>query len=78
MNQKEIKDTLMKIKPFDYHDRIVKLGMRPDRADVIIHAGSIYLNCLKWSGAKKMVVPQVGLPDGIINQLYKDYKIQLG
>ena len=24
------------------------------------------------------VVPQVGLPDGIINQLYKDYKIQLG
>ena len=46
--------------------------------DVIIHAGSIYLNCLKLSGAKKMVVPQVGLPDGIINQLYKDYKIQLG
>ena len=78
LNQKEIKDTLMKIKPFDYHDRIVKLGMRPDRADVISHAGSIYLNCLEWSGAKKMVVPQVGLPDGIINQLYKDYKIQLG
>jgi len=56
---------------------IVKLGMRPDRADVISHAGFIYLNCLKWSGAKKMVVPQVGLPDGIITQLYKEYKTQL-
>jgi len=55
----------------------VKLGMRPDRADVISHAGFIYLNCLKWSGAKKMVVPQVGLPDGIITQLYKEYKTQL-
>ena len=78
LNQKDIKDTLAEIKPFDYHDRIVKLGMRPDRADVISHAGSIYLNCLKWSGAKKMVVPQVGLPDGIITQLYKEYKTQQG
>ena len=77
LNQKEIKDKLAEIKPFDYHDRIVKLGMRPDRADVISHAGSIYLNCLKWSSAKKMVVPQVGLPDGIITQLYKEYKTQL-
>ena len=77
LNQKEIMDTLAEIKPFDYHDRIVKLGMRPDRADVISHAGSIYLNCLIWSSAKKMVVPQVGLPDGIITQLYKEYKTQL-
>ena len=51
--------------------------MRPDRAEVITNAGSIYLNCLKWSDARKMMVPQVGLPDGIITQLYKEYKTQL-
>ena len=51
--------------------------MRPDRADVITHAGLIYLNCLEWSDAKKMVVPQVGLPDGIITDLYRMYKNQL-
>ena len=33
--------------------RITELGLRPDRADVIIHASKIYLNCMKWSGAKE-------------------------
>tara|TARA_Y100001970_G_C14048104_1_gene757413 strand:- start:88 stop:996 length:909 start_codon:yes stop_codon:yes gene_type:complete len=69
-----LRNILDKIKPLNYHDRIVELGMRPDRADVIIHAGSIYLNCLIWSGANKIIVPQVGLPDGIITKLFLDYQ----
>ena len=55
-------------------ERITELGLRPDRADVIIHASKIYLNCMKWSGAKKIIVPQSGLADGIVSQLYDDYK----
>lgn len=77
LNRKEIENKLAEIEPFNYHDRIVKLGMRPDRADVISYAGSIYLNCLNWSGAKRMVVPQVGLADGIITQLYNKHKFQI-
>ena len=50
------------------------MGLRPDRADVIIHASKIYLKCMKWSGAKKIIVPQSGLADGIVSQLYDDYK----
>ena len=70
----EIKSIINKIKPFSFHDRIVKLGLRPDRADVIVHAGKIYSKCMKWSGAINMIVPQVGLADGIISQLYDDFK----
>ena len=70
----EIKSIINKIKPFSFHDRIVKLGLRPDRADVIVHAGKIYSKCMKWSGANNMIVPQVGLADGIISQLYDDFK----
>ncbi len=29
---------------------------------------------MKWSGAKKIIVPQSGLADGIVSQLYNDYK----
>ncbi len=71
---KEIKSIIKKIKPFSIHDRIVKLGLRPDRADVIVHAGKIYSKCMKWSGANNMIVPQVGLADGMISQLYDDFK----
>ena len=70
----EIKSIIKKIKPFSIYDRIVKLGLRPDRADVIVHAGKIYSKCMKWSGANNMIVPQVGLADGMVSQLYDDFK----
>jgi len=72
----EIKSTIRKIEPYSIHDRVVKLKLRPDRADVIVHAGKIYSRCMQWSGAKEMIVPQVGLPDGIVSQLYSDYKLK--
>lgn len=51
-------------------ERKLKLGLRPDRADVITHASKIYLTVMKKAGVKDMFVPKVGLADGIINQLY--------
>ena len=70
---KEVKNVIKKIKPYSIHDRIVKLELRPDRADVIVHAGKIYSRCMKWSGADNMIVPQVGLADGMISQLYSNF-----
>ena len=69
-----IKILLKKIEARDFHQRITQFGLRPDRADVIIHASKIYLNCMKWSKAQKILVPQSGLADGIIEQLYDNYK----
>lgn len=53
-----------------YEERISKLDLNPDRADVIIPATKIYLNAMKWSGANKIYVPKVGLADGIVKNLY--------
>ena len=72
-----IKRELKKIKSTSLRYRIVELGMRPDRADVIEHASKIYLKCMKWVGARKILVPQSGLADGVIEQLYKKYKLNI-
>lgn len=53
-----------------YEQRISDLGLNQDRADVIIPAISIYLNTMKWSGAKNIFVPKIGLSDGIIKAMY--------
>lgn len=54
----------------DYEDRISELGLNQDRADVIIPATKIFLNAAKWSKAKKIHVPKIGLADGMIKTLY--------
>ncbi len=53
-----------------YEERISELGLNPDRADVIIPATRIYLNAAKWSSAKRIHVPKIGLSDGIIKMMY--------
>ena len=58
------------LKKMSYSDRISELGLNPDRADVIIPATKIYLSAMKWSGARKIFVPKIGLADGIIKSLY--------
>ena len=58
------------LKKMSYSDRITELSLNPDRADVIIPATKIYLSAMKWSGARKIYVPKIGLADGIIKSLY--------
>jgi exopolyphosphatase/guanosine-5'-triphosphate,3'-diphosphate pyrophosphatase len=58
------------LKKMSYRDRVSELGLNPDRADVIIPATKIYLSAMKWSRARKIFVPKIGLSDGIIKSLY--------
>jgi exopolyphosphatase/guanosine-5'-triphosphate,3'-diphosphate pyrophosphatase len=53
-----------------YEQRISQLGLNPDRADVIVPATRIYLNAMKWSGARQIYVPKIGLSDGIVKAMY--------
>ena len=59
-----------KLSTMTYEQRITELGLNPDRADVIIPATRIYLNAMKWSGARQMYVPKIGLSDGIVKAMY--------
>ena len=61
---------------YTYEERMRVFGLRPDRADVIIPATKIYLSVMKWTGIKKLYVPQIGLSDGIIHVLHEKYKEQ--
>ncbi len=53
-----------------YEQRISELGLNPDRADVIVPAIRVYLNAMKWSGARNIYVPKIGLADGIVKAMY--------
>ncbi len=55
---------------YSYEERITQLNLNEDRADVIIPATRIYLSAMKWSGAKDVYVPKIGLSDGIIKSVY--------
>lgn len=55
---------------YTYEERITELDLNQDRADVIIPALRIYLSAMKWSKAKHIFVPKIGLSDGIIKSLY--------
>ncbi len=66
----DIKQVIDYIGLYDYEERIQKLKLKPDRADVIIPAGKIYLHMMKSAFAHEMIVPKVGLSDGIIYNLY--------
>lgn len=55
---------------FTYEERIRTLGFNPDRADVILYALQIYISAMRWSQAKKIYVPRIGLADGIIKTIY--------
>lgn len=65
-----LKSEFQFLEKMDYTQRILQLGLNQDRADVIIPATKIYLNAAKWSGAKKIHVPKIGLADGMVKMLY--------
>lgn len=56
--------------------RIYELQMNPDRADVIIPASDIYTKVMVWAKAKNMIVPEVGLKDGILLHLLERNRAQ--
>ena len=56
-------------------ERINKLQLNADRADVIIPAADIYIAVMKWAKATQMLVPDVGLKDGVMQMLYQKHQI---
>ena len=56
-----------------YEQRVADLGLNTDRADVIVPASEIYLNVMKMAQAKQIIVPDVGLKDGILKTLFNKH-----
>ena len=49
--------------------RMIEYDLRPSRADVIVPAAQLFLMVARLVGADTILVPTVGLADGIINEL---------
>ena len=71
MSLKTLMRTQDVLKNLSLEDRLNKLQLNPDRADVIIPASDIYVEVMKAAKAKSIVVPDVGLKDGINYHLYQ-------
>lgn len=64
----ELKNTLSEL---TLEQRISKFQLKPDRADVLVPALEIYLHILKKMKCNEIIVPKIGLSDGIIYDLHK-------
>lgn len=74
LTYKKIREIYSFIESFSIEERIKELGFNPDRADVIIPATELYLKIMKWTRAKRILIPKIGVSDGIVHQLYNDYR----
>ena len=73
----ELKNVLKHIGNYSFEDRIKILGLKPDRADVIIPSGEIYSTVMEAFNAQEIIVPKVGLADGIIYDLFLNNEMNL-
>lgn len=56
-------------------ERIQLYQLREDRADVIVPALLIYTQVMKWSSIDEILVPKIGLVDGLIQHLYEELAV---
>ncbi len=71
-------DTLRKLHtalaPLSVEERMDTFNLKADRADVIVPAAEIFLAVAESVGAVAIQVPNLGLADGIINEMVQDYQ----
>ncbi len=72
LTREQLESGLTHLEGFSLHDRIQELGLRPDRADVIVPAGHIFRFIMKQVKAGEIYVPKIGLSDGIVHTLFRD------
>jgi exopolyphosphatase/guanosine-5'-triphosphate,3'-diphosphate pyrophosphatase len=70
----ELQEIYSAISGYTFEERMERLGLKRDRADVIVHACEIYLKILGSANIGDIMVPKIGLADGIILKLYSSLK----
>jgi len=68
-----MKSLFPKLLQLSQEERRTTFGLRPDRADTIVPASSIFLRAAEIFGASAIVAPGVGLKEGILEELIDKY-----
>lgn len=76
MSLNRIRELRKTIEALSLEDRIYRLQMNPDRADVIVPASDIYIKVMEWAHASSILVPDVGLKDGMMILMLEKHKTQ--
>jgi exopolyphosphatase/guanosine-5'-triphosphate,3'-diphosphate pyrophosphatase len=66
----DIERVKKRIHSYSFEERLHLLKLKPDRADVIIPAADIYQEVMRHTGVKEMIVPKIGLSDGLILRMF--------
>ncbi len=65
----DVKQICQQLDALDYQQRIEKLKLRPDRADVIIPASHTLRQIMKLVGKPDLLIPGIGLAEGVLLDL---------
>jgi len=74
LNQKELFLILKKLESMTSKQRQKFFNLRPDRADVIVPAGHLALLMMEIAQCDEMIIPSVGLREGLLWSLVDDSK----
>jgi exopolyphosphatase/guanosine-5'-triphosphate,3'-diphosphate pyrophosphatase len=68
----ELQEVIEKLNNLSVRDRIRKLKLRPDRADVILPAAIVLQLIAHETGIRQIQIPNVGLKDGLLLEIAED------
>ncbi len=69
----ELHEIDVMLNSYTIEERIRVMRLRPDRADVIIHASKIFKSIMEWGKISEIYVPQFGLADGLVHHMHDQY-----
>lgn len=69
MTDLELENIIQKLRRMSVKERIARLEMRPDRADVIVPAALVVQAIMRQASVHRLLMPAVGLKDGILLSL---------
>lgn len=74
IERSELEEILERLQDLSVTERIEKFGLRPDRADVIVPAAIVMLHIMKAAQAPVLLVPEVGVKEGLAYELFQDVR----
>ncbi len=74
LSLKDLKNLKDELDAMSLDQRVDTFQLKPDRADVIVPALNIYIYILEELRSKRILVPKIGLSDGMVYQLYQQEK----
>lgn len=73
VTRRRIATVLEQLTGMSMDERVNVAMLNPDRADVIVPAGHIYLSAMEWANIQQMIVPDIGLKDGMLQTLFEEH-----